>query len=75
MRNRKWVVGLVLALIALGFFNTAVILWVDWLWFQDLGYPVLFTKSLVTQVVLFAVSGIVFFVLVLLRECHRIPAA
>jgi uncharacterized membrane protein (UPF0182 family) len=64
MRNRKWFIGLALILIALGFLNTAVILWVDWLWFQDLGYPVLFTKSLLTQVSLFAVSGVVFFVVV-----------
>jgi len=64
MKSRGWLISLILLVVVLGFLNSAVALWVDWLWFQELGYPVLFTKSLAAQIGLFSVSGFIFFLLV-----------
>ncbi len=64
MKSRVWLIGLILLVVVLGFLNTAVALWVDWLWFQELGYPILFTRSLVAQIGLFVLSGLIVFLLV-----------
>ncbi len=64
MKNKRWMAILILLLLSLGFLNTGVRLWVDWLWFQELGYPVLFSKSLVTEILLTGISGFLFFVFV-----------
>jgi uncharacterized protein len=63
--RRNWkVFFLLIIVVALGLANSMVTLWVDWLWFEELGYSILFTKSLLTQIFLATVFGLFFFILV-----------
>jgi len=55
------VVGL-LALLVLG--DSTVYFWVDWLWFQETGYTILFWKGLLAKGTLFALTGCFFFALI-----------
>jgi len=60
--KRNWQVAIpILLLVLFSFSNAIVNFWTDWLWFEETGYPVLFTKSFFTEVGLTAVFGLVFF--------------
>src|SRR3990172_7569016 len=61
--KKNWFLWIpILLLILLAFSNGIVALWIDWLWFQDLGYQVLFSQQLVAQLSLGLVFGLVCFV-------------
>jgi len=63
--RKNWVIILFLViLVTLSLFNGAIGLWMDWLWFEETGYPILFTKRLITQWSLTVIFGILFFVIV-----------
>ncbi len=63
--RKNWVLLLfLLILLALGLFNGIIGLLMDWLWFEETGYPVLFTKKLITQWSLTALFGLLFFMVV-----------
>jgi hypothetical protein len=51
-----WIV-LIAVFAAFFFFPSLVSLLVDWWWFQEIGYQVVFTRELVTRVLLFLVAG------------------
>ena len=58
MSRRRLVWILVIAVFAAFFFFPSLIsLLVDWWWFQEIGYQVVFTRELVTRVLLFLVAG------------------
>jgi uncharacterized membrane protein (UPF0182 family) len=57
-RRRLVVLLGIVALAALGiFFPGLVALLTDWWWFREIGYEVVFTRSLTTQVLLFLAAG------------------
>ncbi len=61
--RKNWFIWIpILFVVLLAFSNGMVSLWVDWLWFQELGYPVLFTRQLIAQWSLGAVFGVFFFI-------------
>ncbi|PYV89959.1 MAG: UPF0182 family protein [Acidobacteria bacterium] len=63
--KRNWsIIILVLILLSLGLLSSLVSLWMNWLWFQESGYPILFSKSLVTKIVLAIFFGLLFFLVV-----------
>ena len=62
MKKNLALIIFVLVLVSLGLFNGAIGLWVDWLWFEETGYPVLFTKQIITQWSLTLILGIMFFI-------------
>jgi hypothetical protein len=51
-------------LFGMSFLSSITTLWVDWLWFEETGYAVLFTKSLTTQLFLGLACGVAFFLIV-----------
>src|SRR5918999_6291630 len=55
------------------FFPTLISLLVDWWWFQEIGYGIVFTRELLTRLLLFlAVGGLTFLILYLnLRTAQR----
>jgi uncharacterized membrane protein (UPF0182 family) len=55
-RRLVWIV-LIAVFAAFFFFPPLVSLLVDWWWFQEIGYQVVFTRELVTRVLLFLVVG------------------
>ncbi|HEV8456080.1 MAG TPA: UPF0182 family protein [Gemmatimonadales bacterium] len=55
-RRLVWIV-LIAVFAAFFFFPSLVSLLVDWWWFQEIGYQVVFTRELVTRVLLFLVAG------------------
>jgi uncharacterized protein len=55
-RRLVWIV-LIALFAAFFFFPSLVSLLVDWWWFQEIGYQVVFTRELVTRVLLFLVVG------------------
>jgi uncharacterized membrane protein (UPF0182 family) len=58
LSRRRLVVTLLIAGFAVLFFFPALIgLLTDWWWFQEIGYQVVFTRELVTRVLLFLVAG------------------
>ena len=63
--RRNWGLLVILAILfGLGLFNGIIGLWMDWLWFEETGYPVLFTTRLVTQWTLTGLFGLFFFMVV-----------
>ena len=63
--RRNWGLLVILAILfGLGLFNGIIGLWMDWLWFEETGFPVLFTKPLVTQWSLTGLFGLFFFMVV-----------
>lgn len=44
--------------------DSAIYFWVDWQWFQETGYTILFWKGLLTKGLLFAITGFSFFALI-----------
>ena len=63
MIRKNWLVLIpLLVLLLLSFSNAIVTFWTDWLWFEETGYPVLFTRSFFAEVWLTCVFGAVFFV-------------
>jgi uncharacterized membrane protein (UPF0182 family) len=74
MSQRRFIIPLLaLGFLALFFFRPLISLLVDWWWFQEIGYEIVFTRELVTRVLLFLVaSGLTFAVLYLnLRAAQR----
>jgi uncharacterized membrane protein (UPF0182 family) len=60
--RRNWGVLIPILVILLFTFSNAIVnFWTDWLWFEELGYPILFTRSVVTQIALTALFGLLFF--------------
>ncbi|MSO23475.1 MAG: UPF0182 family protein, partial [Acidobacteria bacterium] len=59
-KNLKILIPLFLLLL-LSFSNGIVTFWTDWLWFEETGYSVLFTRSFFAEVWLTCVFGAVFF--------------
>jgi uncharacterized protein len=58
LSRRRIVFGLLLlAFAVLFFFPSFIALLTDWWWFQEIGYEVVFTRELVTRVLLFLVAG------------------
>lgn len=51
----------ILALLVLA--DSAIYFWVDWQWFQELGYTILFWKGLLAKGMLFVITGLAFFAL------------
>ena len=51
-------------LFGMSFLNSLTTFWVDWLWFEETGYSILFTKSVTTQFILGLVGGALFFLIV-----------
>jgi uncharacterized membrane protein (UPF0182 family) len=68
-KNWQIVIPLLLLLL-LSFSNAIVTFWADWLWFEETGYAVLFTRSVFAEIWLTLVFGAVFFV-----EVAEMPAA
>src|SRR3954468_563611 len=56
-RRRLIIVLFLLAFAALFFIPSLISLLVDWWWFQEIGYQVVFTRQLVTEVLLFLLAG------------------
>jgi uncharacterized protein len=56
-RRRLVLIALIAVFAALFFFPSIISLLVDWWWFQEIGYQVVFTRELVTRVLLFLVAG------------------
>ena len=64
MRKNWGLLLFLLILFVLGLFNGIIGLWMDWLWFEETGYPVLFEKRIVTQWSLTGLFGLFFFMVV-----------
>ncbi|MCL5104836.1 MAG: UPF0182 family protein [Armatimonadetes bacterium] len=64
MRRYFWPIVIAIAALLLIFGGALVRLYTDWLWFKDLGYSVVFTKKLITQVGIGLVMGALFFALI-----------
>ena len=65
MIRKNWQIVIPLLLLALFSFSSAIVnLWTDWLWFEETGYPVLFTRSFFTQIWLTCAFAAVFFAIV-----------
>ena len=61
--KKNWFIWIpILLVVLLAFSNGIVSLWVDWLWFQELGYPILFSRQLMAQWSLGAAFGVFFFI-------------
>jgi uncharacterized protein len=56
-RRRLIFALLTLAFLALFFFPSLIGLLVDWWWFREIGYQIVFTRELLTRVLLFLVVG------------------
>jgi uncharacterized protein len=56
-RRRLVFLILLIAFAGLFFFPSLISLLVDWWWFQEIGYQVVFTREVVTRVLLFLVVG------------------
>jgi uncharacterized membrane protein (UPF0182 family) len=56
-RRRLVFLLLIAGFAALSFFPALIGLLTDWWWFQEIGYQVVFTRELVTRVLLFVVAG------------------
>jgi uncharacterized membrane protein (UPF0182 family) len=66
MIQQNWRLLLVVAVIlGLVFLNSLVSLYVDWLWFNELQYPVLFLKGLLTRITLAFLLGALFLAVLL----------
>jgi uncharacterized membrane protein (UPF0182 family) len=55
-RRLVWIL-LIAVFAAVFFFPSLLSLLVDWWWFQEIGYQVVFTRELVTRVLLFLIAG------------------
>ena len=64
MKKNLGLIIFMLVLFSLGLFNGAISLWMDWLWFEETGYPILFTKQIITQWSLTVILGLLFFICV-----------
>lgn len=65
MIRRNWQILIpLLLLLFLSFSNALVTFWTDWLWFQETGYSVLFTRSFFAEVWLAFAFGTLFFLAV-----------
>jgi uncharacterized membrane protein (UPF0182 family) len=73
LRRRLLIILLVAGFAALFFFPSLIGLLMDWWWFQEIGYQIVFTRELVTRVLLFlGVGGLTFGTLYLnLRTAQR----
>ena len=73
MRRRLPLILFLVALTLLFFVPASIRLLVDWWWFQEIGYEIVFTRELVTRILLFLVAGgVTFGVLYLnLRTAQR----
>src|SRR3970282_1735075 len=56
-RRRLVSLFLLLGFAGLFFFPSLISLLVDWWWFSEIGYQIVFTRELVTRVLLFLVVG------------------
>src|SRR3954469_15819932 len=66
-RRRLIFTLLLLGFAALFFFPSLISLLVDWWWFQEIGYQIVFTRELITRVLLFLVVGGLTFALLYLN--------
>ena len=57
MSQRRLMLPLFAAFLALFFLPAGVRLLVDWWWFKEIGYQIVFTRELVARVLLFLVAG------------------
>src|SRR3954471_21766308 len=58
MSRRRLIFALLtFAFLAFFFFPSLAGLLVDWWWFQEIGYQIVFTRELVTQLLLFLIVG------------------
>ena len=58
MSTRRLALALVILVVAALFFLQPLLgVLVDWWWFQEIGYQIVFTRELVTQVLLFLIVG------------------
>jgi uncharacterized membrane protein (UPF0182 family) len=64
MRFRIWPTAIILILLVLAFGGSLVRLYIDWLWFGELGYQVVFWKELKSKLELGLAAGILFFLIV-----------
>src|SRR5262245_25840809 len=65
MIRKNWALLVAVCLLfGMSFLNSIASLWVDWLWFEETGYAILFTKSLTTQFFLGLAGGALFFLFV-----------
>lgn len=64
MRKNWGIILFLVILVTLSLFNGAIGLWMDWLWFEETGYSILFTKKLITQWSLTMIFAILFFAIV-----------
>ena len=63
--RKNWGLLVILAILfGLGLFNGIIGLWMDWLWFEETGYEVLFETRIVTQWSLTGLFGLFFFMVV-----------
>ena len=62
MKKNLGLIIFVLVLFSLGLFNGAISLWMDWLWFEETGYSILFTKQIITQWSLTLILGLLFLI-------------
>lgn len=62
--NYGWLIISTIAFVVLVFGGKLIQLYTDWLWFTDLGYAIVFTKTIKTGVWLALAFGTLFFVLV-----------
>jgi uncharacterized protein len=56
-RRRLIFLLLILGFAGLFFFPSLISLLVDWWWFQEIGYQIVFTRELITRVLLFLIAG------------------
>ncbi|MGH7516522.1 MAG: UPF0182 family protein [Gemmatimonadales bacterium] len=57
LRRRAPLVLFTLAFLALVLFPAIGVLLTDWWWFQEIGYEIVFTRTLTTRVLLFLIAG------------------
>ncbi|HEX2450097.1 MAG TPA: UPF0182 family protein, partial [Gemmatimonadales bacterium] len=67
VRRRAPLVLFALAFLALVLFPAAATLLTDWWWFQEIGYQIVFTRTLISRVLLFLIAGGLFGGLLLLN--------
>ena len=64
MRKNWGLILFLLILFGLSLFNGIIGLWMDWLWFEETTYTILFSTRLATRVLLIGVGGLIFFLVI-----------
>jgi uncharacterized membrane protein (UPF0182 family) len=63
--SKAWKITLiVIILVLIVFGGTLVTLYTDWLWFKDLGYSIVFSRAILTRVIMTLAFGVIFFAIV-----------